>query len=289
MKESKFQPTVFPSRQLFEAVCSRGLSEIRPLLPSAAQDDPWGWNYGKANPPSYWTYGRLRALLALGQARQLKPKRVLEVAAGDAALCACLEETGCEVVANDLRSDNLEKSVANFKNRAKIRLLPGNVFDLSPADVGTFDLIIACELIEHVAHGADLLKQLKRLLTPDGQLLVTTPNGNHFRNKLPTYSQITNFDELESKQFKPDADGHLYLITADEMSEIASEAGLEVRLVLLWGTPFIYGDCGFRYASKMFPAQFWYSLELQCQRLGSRFLNKFATSLSVVLERRLSS
>jgi 2-polyprenyl-3-methyl-5-hydroxy-6-metoxy-1,4-benzoquinol methylase len=286
MKETPFRPPQFPSGQMFEAVCQRGLSEIRPLQASAASDDTWGWNFGAASPPSYWAYGRLRALLALSQAKQLQPKRVLEVAAGDAALSACLEQIGCEVVANDLRSENLEKSVAKFTNRSSIRLVAGNVFDLSPRDVGAFDLVIACELIEHVAFAADLLKQLKRFLAPDGRILVTTPNGRYFRNRLPTYSQIANFEELKTKQFQPDADGHLYLITADEMADIASEAGLEVQYMLVWGTPFICGDCGFRYLSRILPAQCWYSLEQQCQRFGGQFLNRFATSLSVVLGKK---
>jgi 2-polyprenyl-6-hydroxyphenyl methylase/3-demethylubiquinone-9 3-methyltransferase len=283
MKESEFGSTMFPSRQVFTAVCVRGLSEVRPLQSSAAGDDPWGWNFGKATPPSYWAYGRLRALLTLAQAKRLKPKRVLEVAAGDAALSACLQQMGCEVVANDLRSENLEKSVASFTNRNSIRLVAGDVFELCPTDLGTFDLVIACELIEHVAHAPALIKQLKRFLAPGGHILMTTPNGSHFRNRLPTYSQIHNFEELEAKQFKPDADGHLYLITAEELAHIANEAGLEIKCKLLWGTPFIYGDCGFRHISRMLPRQWWYSLELQCQRFGQRFLNRFATSISVVL------
>lgn len=288
MRGTRFEQSPFPSRELFKAVCRRGLSEVRPLKPAAAEDDVWGWNLGRAAPPSYWAYGRLRALLAVNQAKQLAPKRVLEVAAGDAALSACLEQVGCEVVANDLLSENLEKSAAQFTNRQHIRLVGGNVFDLAPTEIGSFDLVVACELIEHVAHAVDLLKHLKRFLTADGNILVTTPNGAHFRNQLPTYRQIQNFNVLEAKQFQPDADGHLYLITADEMAEIASEAGLEVRCLLQWGTPFIYGDCGFRHLSCLLPEEFWYSLELNCQRLGDRFLNRFATSLSMVLGAKAS-
>lgn len=286
MTATNFRVKRFPSRQQFDAVCQRGLSEIRPLQPSAADDDRWGWNFGKAIPPSYWAYGRLRALLALAHAQQLRPKRVLEVAAGDAALSACLEQAGCEVVANDLRSENLEKSIANFTNCNRIRLLAGDVFDLSPADTGMFDLVVACELMEHVAYASDLLKQLKRFLLPGGHMLITTPNGSYFRNRLPTYSQIRNFQELEAKQFKPDADGHLYLITGDEIAAIAQDAGLEIAYMLLWGTPFISGDCGFRHISRILPRKCWYSLELACQQLAGHFLNRLATSLLVVLRIR---
>jgi 2-polyprenyl-3-methyl-5-hydroxy-6-metoxy-1,4-benzoquinol methylase len=271
----------FPSPELFEQVCRSGLSAVRPLLPSAAANDASGWNYGSARPPSYWAYGRLRALLTLKMAKALGPKRVLEVAAGDAALSACLERSGCEVMANDLRREHLETSLSQFENRDHIGILPGNVFELDPAATGLFDLVIACELIEHVADAVGLLRQLSRFLTPNGRILLTTPNGEYFRNKLPTYSEITDFKALESRQFKPDADGHLYLITVDEMRGIAEKAGLKVQRLSLWGTPFITGESGFRFFSPL-PLPF-YRLELGCQSLSSSIQQWLANAMTVVL------
>ena len=246
----------------------------------------YGWNYGVARPPSYSAYGRLRALLALGESRALHPKRVLEVAAGDAALSACLQQSGCEVVANDLRQENLYQSVANFRNSSQIRILPGNLFDLDPADTGRFDLVIACEIIEHVAHAVEFLQQLKRFLTDDGHLLLTTPNGAYFRNKLQTHSQVEDFAALESLQFKPDADGHLFLITPAEMRQITSQAGFDVHRLLVWGTPFISGQSGLRVLSKILPAPLCYALERLCQRLSSPILHRLGNSMSVLLSPR---
>ena len=283
--ESWFLDSGFPSSELYAEVCRHGLSVVRPLLPQNG-NDPYGWNYGSARPPSYWAYGRLRALLALGKSLALRPKRVLEVAAGDAALCACLRQTGCEVTANDLRQENLEQSVANFRNRSQIRILPGNVFDLDPAETGSFDLVIACEIIEHVAHPVEFLAQLKRFLTPDGHLLLTTPNGAYFRNKLQTYSQVEDFTALESGQFKPDADGHLFLITPSEMELVASQAGFNVEHLVVWGTPFITGESGFRYLAKVLPAGLCHRLESGSQHLGDAILHRFGNALAVVMTPR---
>jgi 2-polyprenyl-3-methyl-5-hydroxy-6-metoxy-1,4-benzoquinol methylase len=271
----------FPSPKLFEQVCRRGLSTVRPLVSSAASNDKYEWNYGCARPPSYWAYGRLRALLTLNIATALRPQRVLEIAAGDAALSACLQQTGCEVVANDLRREHLESSVAQFQNRDHIKLLPGNLFDLDPTTIDGFDLVIACEIIEHVAHGVDMLRHLKGFLRPNGRILLTTPNGAYFRNKLPTYSEIEDFTALESIQFKPDADGHLYLITPQEMRQIAEEAGLEVRRLLLWGSPFISGESGFRILAPL--SLPFYRLELSCQHLGNSVQRRLFNSIAVIL------
>src|SRR4051812_43292019 len=170
-------------------------------------------------------YGRMRALLTLAEAARLKPARVLEVAAGDAALNACLERDGARVVANDLRADILRKALANFTNGNLISIAPGNLFDLDPQHLGQFDLVVASEIIEHVAHPDHLLCHLSRFTTPQGRILLTTPNGSFFRNRLRTYSEIQDSVALESRQFLPDADGHLFLITPAEIALLARSAG----------------------------------------------------------------
>jgi SAM-dependent methyltransferase len=256
---------------------------VRPLSESAHGDDAGGFNYGQSWPPSYPAFGRLRALLALSEARRLKPKRVLEVAAGDGALCACLAEDGCEVVANDLRRESLEDSIRHFRNREAIGIRPGNLFDLRPEDTGLFDLVIACEIIEHVAHSDDFLLQLKKFSCPGGRILLTTPNGALSWNPLPTWSQISDFNALEKEQFKPDADGHLFLITPAEMCLLAAKVGVAVERVDLWGTPFITGHRGLRHFSQKRASRLCFGLERLCQRLPYETRQKLCTQLSVVL------
>ncbi len=271
----------FPDKGIFEQVCQRGLSVVRPLRREARSADPEGWNFGSAKAPSYYAYGRLRALLTLNLARSLKPKRVLEIAAGDAALCACLEQAGCDVVANDLRRENIKRSVAYFENRQRIRIVPGNVYELHPDVVGQFDLVIACEIIEHVAHASALLKHLRRFLCPGGRILLTTPNGAYFRNKLPTHSEIEDFEQLETREFKPDSDGHLFLITPAEMRQIAKQAGLEVENMMLWGTPFITGESGFRVLGPI-PLPY-YDLEVLSQNFWESIKERLCNAMTVIL------
>ena len=169
-----------PTYSLFSAACRSGLSIARPLNDNARTSDPFGFNFGRGWPPSYAAFGRMRWLATHELALGLNPHRVLEVAAGDGSLCACLAAQGIEVFANDLRAKNLRQAVECFTVGNDIELLPGNLFGLDPAQTGQFDLVIACEIIEHVAHPLDLLRHLKRFLTPAGHLLLTTPNGSYF-------------------------------------------------------------------------------------------------------------
>jgi 2-polyprenyl-3-methyl-5-hydroxy-6-metoxy-1,4-benzoquinol methylase len=282
MSDSKFPPY-----ELFDEVCRHGLAKVRPLDQDARDGDPFGWNFGSTRPPSYWAFGRMRALFALSVARSLRPKRVLEVAAGDAALCACLAAAGvAEVVANDLRRENLEKSVDGFTNRDRIRIVAGDLFSLKPEEIGQFDLVIACEIVEHVAHTPEFLRQLRKFMTEDGHLLLTTPNGAYFRNDLPTYSEVPDFAALEAHQFKPDADGHLFLITPEEMNQLASLTGLRIEHIDLWASPFLTGEAGFRIASHLLSKRLCYRLETGCQQLPPSLRFRFMKQMSVLMRRR---
>ena len=277
------QPAEFPNYTLFRSVCSSGLSRVRPFRETAAASDPLGWNFGSGWPPSYWAYGRMRALLALLEAAYLKPQSALEVAAGDAALSASLATMGCRVVANDLRGDNLSEAVATFSNGESIERLPGNLFDLDPAATGLFDLVIACEILEHVAHTVDFLKQLKRFVAPGGHILVTTPNGSYFRNKLPTHSQVQDFDALEQRQFKPDADGHLFLITPGELRNLAQDAGLGVERMVVWGTPLVTGHVRLARFASQAACRFCYHFESLAQKLPFAIKQRACSSISAIL------
>jgi len=242
-----------------------------------------GWNYGAAWPPSYGAFGRLRVLTTLARALALKPRRVLEVAAGDGALSACLAAHGISVTVNDLRAEILMSAIANFETRDRITVLPGNLFDLDPRVTGRFDLIVATEVLEHLAHTDDFLRHLARFLTPNGRIFLTTPNGSYFRNGLPTHSMIDDFDALESDQFKPDADGHLFLITADELTEIARGAGLHPLEIDFQAIPFITGHCGLSFMHSRKLARLCYWFEVQSRRLPFWLREKICFSMSAVL------
>ena len=271
-----------PQPSLYYRVCSQGLRAIRPL-DDAAQPDSFGWDFGAIRAPSYLAAGRLRALSTLQHARSLlhRPSRVLEIAAGDGALCACLAGDGHDVTANDLRAENLRAAISRFRTGKHVRIWPGNVFDLEAR--GDFDLVLACEIIEHVAHPMEFVQQLGRFLGPNGKILITTPNGAYFRNDLPTLSEIKDFNALEPFQFKPDADGHLFLITPAEMRKMVVNCGLHVESLTLWGTPFITGESGFRIFAHVLPLPTCYSFERIAAHAPEQVLEKAAKLMSVVV------
>ncbi len=86
---------------------------------------------------------------------------------------------------------------------------------------GSFDLVWASEVIEHVADTARWLSELRRVLAPGGRLLLTTPSHGRVRLAL---TGIERYSE-------PLGD-HLHLYTARSLRELLQEFGfgaVEVR------------------------------------------------------------
>ena len=63
---------------------------------------------------------------------------------------------------------------------------------------------------------------------------MTTPNGGYFKNPLPKFSECADPTIFESMQFKPNADGHIFLLHVDEIGPLAKRAGLSVERIALF-------------------------------------------------------
>ena len=66
---------------------------------------------------------------------------------------------------------------------------------------GTFDVITAVEVIEHVVEPVELLRELRRLLRPGGLLLLTTGNAEPYRKNLTRWRYVV--PEIHVSFFEP--------------------------------------------------------------------------------------
>ncbi len=271
------KPFRSPSAERFFAVCDRGLSILYPFR--SRGEDPEGWRYGSARLPSHGAFGRLRNLVTLAAVEALAPASMLEVAAGGGGLSAYMAARGCEVTANDLREEVLRGSLAEIEGGEKVRLRVGNILELDAAEVGQFELVVACEVIEHVAHPDQFLAKLKTFVKPGGHLLLTTPNGAYLRNRLPTFDEVEDFAALEAAQFQPDADGHLFLFTPEELTREAERAGLVTEAIHLNATPLVTGHAGFRLLLRASPRRLTWRLEEAALQLPLALRRKLTFSI----------
>jgi 2-polyprenyl-6-hydroxyphenyl methylase/3-demethylubiquinone-9 3-methyltransferase len=194
------------------------------------------------------------------------PARVLDIAAAQGNFTLFLAERGYQVTWNDLRGD-LQGYVELKHETGDVTYAPGNAFDLSFPSL--FDGVLITEVIEHVAHPDAFLQAAAKLVRPGGYLVMTTPNGGYLRNRLPRFSDCKDPSVYESMQFKPDSDGHIFLLYSDEIRRFATEAGLVIEKLQFFTNPLTNGHMKTSHLLRILPRFIVELIETGSQALPS--------------------
>jgi SAM-dependent methyltransferase len=116
---------------------------------------------------------------------------------GTAELAAAASVTGTDIAAD---------AVSHARSRyggERICFVQGTCETL-PFSGGTFDLLVAFEVIEHLDRWQDLLSEAQRVLKPDGVFLVSTPNRDYYEQSRgeagPNPFHRHEFDYAEFRQ-----------------------------------------------------------------------------------------
>jgi 2-polyprenyl-6-hydroxyphenyl methylase/3-demethylubiquinone-9 3-methyltransferase len=227
---------------------------------------------------------RSRIEAVLRKVREALPTgRVLDLGCAQGNLGLLLAEEGYEVVAVDLRPGFLQ--YARLKcERGAFRAVAASG-DRLPFAPGQFDLVIWGEVIEHVAYPEHFLKEIARVLQLGGHLLLTTPNGSRLHTGLPTFSAAGDRSALAARQFRPDADGHLFLFSREELRGLLSGTGFCVLDHEFSATPWLTGRLGFRHFVGWMPLRWRYLLDAWTLR-WSHLASPLAESHIVLAQRR---
>ena len=108
-------------------------------------------------------------------------KRVLDLGCGSGYGSAELARTAESVVGVDVSPDAIGYARAHYQ-AASLSFALHSCVDL-PFSAGSFDLITAFEVIEHLTNWRELLKEAQRLLSPSGTFLVSTPNKLYYADQ----------------------------------------------------------------------------------------------------------
>lgn len=178
---------------------------------------------------------------------------ILDIAAAQGNFSLLLAEAGYRVTWNDLREE-LAAYVALKHEWGEITYAPGNVFDLGYRD--EFDLVLITEIIEHVAHPDQFLLKVSAMIKPNGYIVMSTPNGAYFRNRLPKFSECKDPTVYESVQFKPNSDGHIFLLHPKEICDLAKASNLCIDELRLFTTPLTNGHMKLELLLRLLPRKF---------------------------------
>lgn len=264
-----------------------------PLAPSPDWPDSWQLSHhfdrvelwGENQLTGYATmYADRRAhVLAAVDTLTTGPLRVLDIAAAQGNFSIAMAERGHYVTWNDFRGE-LEGYVRLKSPLAETMVfVPGNILDVADQYRGAFDLVLALEVIEHVAHPDQFLRAVAELVAPHGHIIISTPNGGYVLNDLPRFSDCPDPSVFEAQQFKPDADGHIFLLHEDEVHAQAEMAGLTVVRHELFSNMLTCGHLKTHMLHKLLPVGWIRQIERMTVRLPhgiGRWLN--AASLTVL-------
>ncbi len=227
----------------------------------------------------YYAYdNRRRHAIALLAEALAPADRILDIGAAQGNFSLQLAEMGFEVTWNDLRGE-LADYVRLKHERGTVYFAVGNAFDLQfPA---LFDAVLITEIIEHVAHPDEFLAKVAALLRPGGFIVMTTPNGAYFRNKLPRFSDCPDPSLYEAVQFKPDSDGHIFLLHTDEVRHLAERCGLRVDKLQLFTNPLTNGRLKLGYALKLLPRTVVERIETLTQYVPAMMANRVMIQMAV--------
>ena len=133
-------------------------------------------------------------------------KRVLDVACGEGYGSRMLAECAATVVGVDVSGDAIEHAKQSY-GQANLTFMQGDAAALELPSAA-FDVVVSFETIEHLVAQEAMLDGIKRVLAPDGLLIISSPNKKVYSDLAGHHNEFhvkelyfDEFDELLKSRF----------------------------------------------------------------------------------------
>lgn len=126
-------------------------------------------------------------------------KVVLDIACGEGYGAGMLAKMARYVVGVDISSETIEHASAKY-SRNNLGFILGSCAQIPLAD-NSFDLVVSFETIEHHEHHTQMFMEIKRVLKPDGLLLISSPDKYEY-SIVPNMTNTFHVKELYRHEFK---------------------------------------------------------------------------------------
>lgn len=223
-----------------------------------------------------WIYNayqkRLKKIVSIIVKSINKNNLILDIGSAQATIPLILAEIGYKVLVNDIRHDFLKYAKLRYE-KGEIYFIAGNYESLIFKK--KFDLITALEVIEHVPYPDNFLRKIYNDLNKRGILIITTPNGNFIRNKLPSYSSIKGKVIQKDFIYSADGDRHFFAFRTSEITKLLMNNGFKIKRFYFINSFLILGHMKTKFLYKIFSKKI------------ISFLDKLMTT-STILKRYLS-
>jgi ubiquinone biosynthesis O-methyltransferase len=158
---------------------------------------------------------------------------LLDIGCGNGALTASLAQRGAAVTGMDLSESGI--ALARLAH-SDVRFEVGSVYDDLRARFGTFDRVVALEVIEHLFDPRTFLRRAFEALKPGGRLVLSTPYHGYLKNVVLALS-----GKLDAHFTVLWDGGHIKFFSERTLAAMLQEAGFvdlrfqgAGRVPLLW-------------------------------------------------------
>ncbi len=175
-------------------------------------------------------------------ARLARGKRVLDAGCGAGYGSAELAQAADSVVGVDRAAEAIDFARASYG-------LPNLRFEQASCEAlphpgGSFDLVVAFEVIEHLDNWREFLLEARRVLAPAGQLVISTPNKLYYtESRGPTGANPFHVHEFDFEEFQSELRGvfpHVSMYLENHVEGVTfqpHEAGQTVEVRVDAGDP----------------------------------------------------
>jgi len=129
----------------------------------------------------------------------IKNKTVLDIACGAGYGSYLLSSDAAAVTGIDINAATIQKAKKNYDG-SHLSFITGNVENI-PCPDASFDVAVSFETLEHIIDHEKMLSELKRVLTPEGILILSTPDKLYYSDK-PGHHNPFHQKELYKQDFK---------------------------------------------------------------------------------------
>jgi len=129
----------------------------------------------------------------------VKNKNVIDIASGEGYGSNILASVANAVIGIDISKEAIEHANNKYK-RENLSYIHGSA-DNIPIESNSIDVVVSFETIEHHYKHQEMMTEIKRILNPNGLLIISSPDKLHY-SLIPKYDNKYHVKELFVEEFK---------------------------------------------------------------------------------------
>jgi ubiquinone/menaquinone biosynthesis C-methylase UbiE len=128
-----------------------------------------------------------------------KGRTILDIASGEGYGANLLASQAAFVYGVDVAGDAVAHAAGKYQ-RANLRFQQGTAIAI-PLEDAAVDIVVSFETIEHLREHDEMMAEIRRVLRPDGMLIMSSPNKRNYSD-LTGHANAFHLRELYSEEFR---------------------------------------------------------------------------------------